>query len=184
MRPAAGELLVASVGLDGNFFEQTVILLLDCDSSGALGVVLNKLADAELAEVLPQWQQMVSPPQRLFAGGPVSPNGAVCVAKVNNDAEDPPGWRRVVDDLGLLHLDTPVEIAEGAYSDLRIFAGYSGWESGQLEGEILRGDWHRAAVREGDIFGSDQSTLWRRVLRRQQGPVSLNSAWVSDPEVN
>lgn len=184
VRPSAGELLVASVALEGNFFERTVVLLLDCDEAGALGVVLNKMAPAELSEVLPQWQELVTPPQELFAGGPVSPNGAVCVAKLTNVAEDPPGWRRVVGDIGLLHLDTPTEIAEGAYSDLRIFAGYAGWESGQLEGEILRGDWHRAHLREGDIFGSDQTSLWRRVLRRQGGLVSLNSAWVDDPEAN
>ncbi|CAI9410900.1 MULTISPECIES: YqgE/AlgH family protein [Aestuariimicrobium] len=183
-RPTAGELLVASAEQSGGFFEQSVVYLLDADESGALGVVLNRLADADLDEVLPSWVPLVSPPQLLFQGGPVSPNGAICVARLNQPAEEPPGWRRVQGDVGLLHLDTPTEIVTGAYSNLRIFAGYAGWESGQLEGELLRGDWYRVPARETDLFGSDQRNLWRRVLRRQGGELGLLSTWVDDPDQN
>ncbi len=170
--------------MGSDYFDETVILLLDADESGALGVILNRTAEADLEEVLPQWTALVSPPQQLFAGGPISPNGAVCVAKVTMAGEEPPGWRRVVGDIGLLHLDTPVEIAHGAYSELRIFAGYAGWEAGQLEGELLRGDWYRVRAQDGDIFGSDQDSLWRRVLRRQGGELAFWSTWLDDPDLN
>ena len=182
--PSAGELLVASASHGEGFFRQTVVFLLDADESGALGVVLNRLAPAELGEVLPQWADLVSPPQLLFAGGPVSPNGAVCVARLANPSEDPPGWKRVHGDLGLLHLDTPVEIAQGAYSDMRIFAGYAGWEAGQLEGELLQGYWHRFPSTEADVFGADQEGLWRRVLRRQGGMTSWYASYAEDPDLN
>ena len=175
---------MATAAHGGGYFKQTVIYLLDADESGALGVVLNRLAPADLDEVLPQWRDLVSPPQVLFAGGPVSPNGAVCVARLLNPHDDPPGWRRVRGDIGLLHLDTPVEIAEGAYSDLRIFAGYAGWEAGQLEGELLQGSWHRFPSTEADVFGSDQNDLWRRVLRRQGGETAWFATWTTDPDLN
>jgi len=182
--PRAGELLVSGTGVSDGVFDQSVVLLLDCDEAGALGVIINRIADAELEDVLPQWSELVCPPQVLFSGGPMSPNGAVCLAKVLNGNEEPPGWRRVDGDIGLLHLDTPVEIAAGAYSDLRIFAGYAGWSPGQLEGEILRGMWHRVPAREDDIFGADPATLWRRVLRRQGGTTSFFSTWPEDAELN
>lgn len=182
--PRAGELLVSGTGVSDGVFDQSVVLLLDCDEAGALGVIINRIADAELEDVLPQWSELVCPPQVLFSGGPMSPNGAVCLAKVLNGNEEPPGWRRVDGDIGLLHLDTPVEIAAGAYSDLRIFAGYAGWSPGQLEGEILRGMWHRVRAREDDIFGADPATLWRRVLRRQGGTTSFFSTWPEDAELN
>ena len=183
-RPSAGELLVSSAAHGGGYFQQTVIYLLDADESGALGVVLNRAASAELADVLPRWVDLVSPPGQLFAGGPVAPNGAICVARLANPQEEPPGWRRVRGDLGLLHLDTPVEIAEGAYSDMRIFAGYAGWAAGQLEGELLQGYWHRFVATDADLFGSDQDDLWRRVFRRQGGETAWFSGWTQDPELN
>lgn len=180
----AGELLLAAASMGDERFAQTAIYLLDCDESGCLGVIVNRLSDTELEEVLPQWASMVCAPQALFAGGPVSPNGAVCVARVVHADEDPPGWRRVHDDLGLLHLDTPVELAEGAYSELRIFAGYAGWAAGQLEAELLRGDWHRTSGRPEDVFGADPATLWRRLMRRVGGEAAMTSTWPDDPELN
>lgn len=182
--PTVGELLVSTSQGSAEFFDQSVVLLLDCDRDGALGVTLNKLAGTALSAVLPDWTELVAPPRVLFSGGPVSPNGAVCVAKVHNPAEDPPGWRRVRDDVGLLHLDTPVELAAGGYTALRIYAGYSGWAPGQLEDELARGLWYRMASREDDIFTADPAGLWRRVLRRHGGAASLLSTWPSDPELN
>ena len=181
--PAAGELLVSTTQTS-DFFDQSVVLLLDCDGDGALGVTLNKLADTPLAAVLPDWVDLVAPPRVLFAGGPVSPHGAVCVAKVADSTEEPPGWRRVTGDTGLLHLDTPVELAAGGYTALRIYAGYSGWSPGQLEDELARGLWYRMDAREDDIFTADPSGLWRRVLRRHGGTPALLSTWPSDPELN
>ena len=182
--PRPGELLLASAGLASDWFSETVIYLLDCDDDGSLGVVLNRFADGALEDVLPQWASLVCQPRKLFAGGPVSPNGAVCLARLTNPREEPPGWRRVIDDVGLLHLDTPVELVEGAYSELRIFAGYAGWKPGQLEGELLRGDWFRTLGRPEDVFGAEPQGLWRRVMRRVGGDAALMSTWLSDPDRN
>ena len=181
--PAAGELLVSTTQTS-DFFDRSVVLLLDCDRDGALGVTLNKLADTPLAAVLPDWVDLVAAPRVLFSGGPVSPHGAVCVAKVADSTEEPPGWRRVTGDVGLLHLDTPVELAVGGYTALRIYAGYSGWSPGQLDDELARGLWYRMDAREDDIFTADPSGLWRRVLRRHGGTPALLSTWPSDPELN
>ncbi|MCI1748464.1 MAG: YqgE/AlgH family protein [Acidipropionibacterium sp.] len=171
--PRAGELLIATSAVTSGIFARSVIYLLDADEQGSLGVILNAPAAMNLGDVLPEWVHLTAPPQALFQGGPVSPNGAVCVARLHHLSEEPPGWRRVAGPVGLLHLDTPVELVEGAYSDLRIFAGYSGWEPGQLEGEIVRGDWVRARAHEEDLFGSEPQTLWSRVLRRQNGSVAM-----------
>ena len=176
--------MVSTSGRGADFFDQSVVLLLDCDQDGALGVTLNKLSTTSLDSVLPQWTQLVAPPRVLFAGGPVSPQGAVCVAKLSNPSEEPPGWRPVMRDVGLLHLDTPVELATGGYTDLRIFAGYSGWAPGQLDDELARGSWFRMDSRDEDIFTAQPAGLWRRVLRRHGGAPALLSTWPADPELN
>lgn len=182
--PSAGDLLVASVLLAEGVFARTVVLVLDCDEDGALGVILNEISPTPLTAVLPDWVQTVSEPRLLFHGGPVSPNGAICLASVAASGEEPPGWRRLFDDVGLLHLDTPLEIVTGAYRDLRIFAGYAGWSPGQLQSELGEGMWHVLAAEYADVFSPEPVELWRRVLRRQASELAFFSTWVEDPEVN
>jgi putative transcriptional regulator len=192
--PVAGDVLVASILLADGVFNRTVVLVLDCDEDGALGVILNEISQVRLDSVLPDWVSLVSRPQLLYHGGPVSPNGAICLASVVSADEEPPGWRRLFHSsqaggpgrltVGLLHLDTPIEIVSGAYRDLRIFAGYSGWAAGQLQAEIAEGMWHVLAADYADIFGTEPLDLWRRVLRRQQSALALFSTWVEDPDLN
>ncbi|GAA0338020.1 MAG: YqgE/AlgH family protein [Micropruina glycogenica] len=179
-----GVLLVASTELSDGIFDQTVVLVLDADESGSLGVVLNREATIDLRSALPAWAPLVSEPRVLFEGGPVSQEGAICLASPRRPEEEPPGWRSLFDAVGLLHLDTPVEIAEGAYRDLRIFAGYAGWAPGQLEHELEQGWWHVVRASYGDVYDPDPDTLWRRVLRRQGGELALLATWTATPEQN
>lgn len=180
----AGALLVASVQLADGIFNQTVVLILDYDADGALGVILNEISQTPLDTVLPDWVKVVSGPPYLFHGGPVSPNGAICLASVANPGEEPPGWRRMFSSIGLLHLDTPIEIVHGAYRDLRIFAGYSGWSPGQLESEIEEGMWHVVPATYADVFATRPLDMWRGVLRRQHDELAFFATWTEDPELN
>ena len=182
--PKPGRLLVASVLLADGVFNSTVVLILDADADGALGVIINEISQTPLDAVLPDWVPAVSKPKLLFHGGPVSPNGAICLASVATAEEEPPGWRRLFDTVGLLHLDTPIEIVAGAYRDLRIFAGYAGWGAGQLQSEIEEGMWHVLPAEYADVFGDHPLDLWRSVLRRQPTPVAFFSTWLEDPELN
>ena len=172
------------MALADGVFDSSVVLVLDADGDGALGVILNEISQTPLDAVLPDWVPAVSEPRLLFHGGPVSPNGAICLASVQATAEEPPGWRRLFADVGLLHLDTPIEIVSGAYADLRIFAGYSGWAAGQLDAEIAEGMWHVVPALHDDVFGRRPLDLWRAVLRRQIGRLALFSTWAEDADLN
>lgn len=182
--PRPGQLLVASVVLGEGIFSRSVVLVLDSDADGALGVIVNEIAQTRLEAVLPDWVDAVTEPRLLFSGGPVSPNGAICLASVARSGEEPPGWRRLFDDIGLLHLDTPIEIVAGAYADLRIFAGYAGWEPGQLQTEIANGMWHVVSSTYADVFGGRPDDLWRQVLRRQRNRLAFFSAYTEEADTN
>ena len=49
--PMAGDVLVASVLLADGVFNQTVVLVLDCDEDGSLGVILNEISQTPLDAV-------------------------------------------------------------------------------------------------------------------------------------
>lgn len=180
----AGNLLVATPALLDPNFAESVVLLLDVDAGGALGVVVNRPSPVPVSEVLGSWGEVVAEPEVLFQGGPVGPEGALAVALLR-DAEDAPvGFREVEGRLGLLDLDTPMELIDGTLVGLRIFAGYAGWGSGQLEAEIEEGSWYVVPGEPRDAFRLDPTGLWRDVLRRQPGEMAWHSTRPVDPDLN
>lgn len=183
----AGQLLVATPRLLDPNFERSVVLLLDHDESGSLGVVLNRPSPVPVGEILQGWQDLVAEPGVLFHGGPVGTDSALAVAAIpvgQDPAEDPVGFRRLFDDTGIVDLDTPTELLSAAISRLRIFAGYAGWGNGQLVSEVEEGSWYVVPLERGDVFGSDSDGLWARVLRRQPGELAWVSTRPVDPTQN
>jgi putative transcriptional regulator len=180
----AGMLLLASPELVDPNFADTVVLLLDADEGGAMGVVLNRPSPVPVVSVLADWGDLVAEPEVLFRGGPVSPEGALAVALVHDSGSVPLGLRPVTDRLALVDLDASATDLDAAVDGMRIFAGYAGWGAGQLEVEIAEGDWYVVPALPPDAFRADQSDLWREVMRRQPGELAWHMNRPVDPELN
>jgi putative transcriptional regulator len=184
---------VATPELGDSTFERSVVLVLDHDEDGALGVVINRPTPVDVSEVLPVWQPFASRPGVLFQGGPVALDSALGLALVpDGQEEEPLGWRRVVGRVGLVDLDVPPEVLAAEVTRLRIFAGYSGWAAGQLEDELAAGAWYVVDAQMGDgraddggdAFSEQPEDLWRAVLRRQGGDLAMVSTYLDDPSLN
>jgi putative transcriptional regulator len=179
-----GRLLVATPTLEDPNFRRTVVLVLDHSDDGALGIVVNRPLDVDVAAVLPAWQPYTTNPGRLFQGGPVQLDSALGLVAVPGDGREPEGVRRIIGSLGLVDLDTPPDALAGDVAGLRIFAGYAGWSSGQLEDEIGEGAWYVVDSEPRDPFTDAPEGLWRAVLRRQRGDLALVSTYPDDPSMN
>ena len=183
--PGTGRLLVATAALVDPNFARSVVLLLDHDGDGSLGVVLNRPSPVPVRSVLPAWGDSAGEPAVLFEGGPVSPDAALAVACVPElGGTEPLGFRRLFGAVGIVDLDTPVEVLAPAVTDLRVFAGYAGWGAGQLEGEIEEGSWVVVDSTVHDVFSATPGGLWSEVLRRQPGELAWLSTRPADPTQN
>lgn len=179
----AGRLLVAAPALADPNFERTVVLLLSHDDDGALGVVVNRPTEVPVDAILPAWQPVVSEPDVVFRGGPVSLDSAIGLVILADD-DEPLGVRRVSGRLGVVDLDAPPEVVSPAVAGMRVFAGYAGWSPDQLETEIDDGAWYVVDAVATDAFSSAAEHLWRTVLRRQAGPLSWLATYPADPTMN
>jgi putative transcriptional regulator len=184
MTGLVGRLLVATPVLEDPNFKRAVVLLLDHNIEGALGIVVNRPLEVDVSAVLPVWQPYATAPGRLFQGGPVALDSALGVVAVPGDDEEPVGVKRIIGSLGLVDLDIPPQIIAGGVAGLRIFAGYAGWGAGQLEGEIAEGAWYVVDAEARDAFTDAPEQLWRQVLRRQRGDLALVSTFPDDPSLN
>lgn len=184
VNPRAGMLLVATPTLMDPNFVASVVLLLESDADGALGVILNRPSTLPVAGVLSQWADLAADPDVLFRGGPVAKDGALGLGTLVDPAEEPLGFRRVAANLGIVDLDTPVDLMSGALRGVRIFVGYAGWDADQLLGEIAEGSWYLLPGDPQDAFRSDVADLHRDVLRRQPGEMAWRATRPLHPEQN
>jgi putative transcriptional regulator len=184
LEPAAGRLLVATPALGDPQFSRSVVYLLEHDGGGTVGVILNRPSRTPVGQVLPDWHEAVSAvsgPAVVFGGGPVQPDGALCLAQLEGDG---PGVRRVVDGIGTVDLDGDLTTIVGLSSRLRVFAGHAGWSPGQLDAELGEGAWWVVGGNSDDLFSDEPQAMWACVLRRQPPPLNLVSTYPPDPLLN
>lgn len=158
-----GSLLLDGGNLVGSFFHRTVVLICSHDAEGAFGLILNRPTDTKAGEAvvanIPDWIKG----QNLFIGGPVQPQ---VLSYLHSDSFVPDA--NVMANVALGHsLDELLELSE-AYSPtrkLKLFAGYAGWDAGQLEREMARKDWlvHPASMEL--IFSDDPKDLWKCIIQ-------------------
>jgi putative transcriptional regulator len=178
-----GRLLVATPALADPNFDRAVVLLLDHDEEGSLGVVLNRPTPVGVGDILESWADLTGEPDVVFQGGPVSLDSALGVAVIPGE-EGPLGWRRVYGAIGLVDLEAPPELLAAALGSLRIFAGYAGWGPGQLETELTEGAWYVVESEPGDVSSPRPAQLWRAVLRRQRSELAMIATYPDDPSLN
>jgi len=178
-----GRLLVATPSLGDPNFARTVVLILEHGDEGAIGVVLNRPTGTDVSDPLPGWQRLAAEPPVVFAGGPVSPDAAICLARSWPD-EFTDAYEPLLGALGTIDLSVDPDDVSAAVQALRIFAGYAGWAGGQLEAEIAEGAWFVVDARAEDVLSAEPLDLWADVLRRQRGDLKFYANFPSDPASN
>jgi putative transcriptional regulator len=181
LEPAAGRLLVATPLLGDPNFSRTVVYLLEHDGGGTVGVILNRPSHTPVGQVLPDWHDAVSGPAVVFGGGPVQPDGALCLGELDAATG---GNREVVDGVSTVDLDGDVAVIAPQARRLRVFAGHAGWSPGQLDAELAEGAWWVFAGSPADLFSEQPRGMWGQVLRREPAPFNLLSTFPADAALN
>ncbi len=179
----AGRLLVATAAIGDPNFERTVILLIDHDADGALGLVLNRPSDLSARDVLPGWSDLAVSPGVVFAGGPVESEGIIGLGRRSERDPDGP-FQRTVGSVGVVDLSVEPIDAVGRVEGIRFFAGYASWGPGQLESELVQSAWWIVDADPSDPLTDSPDDLWAAVLRRQPEPLRRWSYYPVDPNWN
>jgi putative transcriptional regulator len=169
-----GKLLVASPGLT-DFFRRTVVLVLEHNEDGAVGLVLNRPSETPVDDAVPDLPVLVGPEEVVHVGGPVGPESVILLGRFDYPDE---AASIVLDDVGVVDpaLDNP------ALSAVRVYAGHAGWGPGQLDGELEADAWIVEPAEPEDPF--DEGDLWSDVLDRKGGGYTLLARMPEDPSLN
>jgi len=167
-----GKLLVATEVVRGRAFAESVILLLNYDETGAVGLVLNRPTEALPAQALPELAGLDRYEGTLYWGGPVEL--FTLRALLHSDAP-PDNAVPIFDRVHLALLDDNLLDGASSNANLRFFVGYAGWAPGQLEQELAFGSWHIVAATEALVFADDPGGIWRRLLPPPVRRVSVDT---------
>ncbi len=183
MAGTKGRLLVALPALGDANFDRTIVLVLQHDEQGALGVILNRPSGLDLVGNLTAWEGRAAPPVEVFWGGPVARGVAIGLGR---SAPDGPadGWVPLFADLGTVELNRRPEELATDVRHVRVFVGYAGWGSGQLEDELKMGAWLVVDGEPDDAVTPHPLELWAAVLRRQGGTTAWLARFPDDPRLN
>jgi len=182
LEPAAGRFLVARRGLYGPYFTRTVIYLIQHNSEGSVGVIVNRPLGKNVADVLPDMHAIELGSYPVYNGGPVNPRIMVMLFRGNYSTELA---LHVSDDVyasSNLAMLTQMMTTRKPGSELRMFAGQANWVPDQLAREIAQGYWY---VTEGDpdaLFSNDADYLWNKLINRldPQGIIVLQHSGPAD----
>ncbi|MGU3291218.1 YqgE/AlgH family protein [Williamsia sp. M5A3_1d] len=174
-RIRAGSLLIAATTLTEPTFRRAVIYIVEHNDAGSLGVVVNRMSQTAVHNLLPRWTDMTAAPPAVFIGGPVKQDSALCLGVVRRgvDVDTVAGVRPVDGRVVLVDLDADPEYLAGALEGIRVFAGYSGWGIGQLDDELRHDSWLVASALPGDLLAPANADVFADVLRRQPWPLPL-----------
>ena len=163
--------LIATERMKDNRFKKTVIVMLESDENGAWGLVINKrLGTMPIALLIDPSLNTTKEREKLykidipiFWGGPVDVKKIFILhsTEYKSDTTKNYGNISISQDYNILF-----DIAEnkGPKNSLVIF-GYSGWGSGQLEGEMERDHWILSDIDLNIIFDEESNTKWDKAYK-------------------
>jgi putative transcriptional regulator len=176
-----GRLLIASPALVDPNFARTVVLITEHGPEGAMGVVLNRPSEIDVGDVAPELAAVVVEGEPVFIGGPVQPQALVVLAEFSDSRAA--AWI-IAEDVGFVAAETEYGELPDVVRRGRVYAGYSGWEADQLEGEIAEEAWIVEPPMPAELFPDDPLALWQDVLARKGGQFALIAKMPEDPSLN
>src|SRR5206468_533150 len=178
-RSLAGSLLVAHPNMLDPNFRRTVLFISEHDpSEGALGVIINRPLDRQVADLVTDTPPTGLADVPVFLGGPVGKNQLMFAAFE---------WKKG-DGVKLSHNVSMAQpsAAPGEKDLVTIcaFVGYAGWGAGQLESEVQQNAWLLQKANPSLLKLNRLPNLWFDIMRSLGPWYKMLAAAPDDPSLN
>ncbi len=163
--------LIATEKMTDDRFSETVIVMLDSDENGAWGLTINKrlgtmpialLIDPSLS-TSEEREELFKINIPIFWGGPVDPKEIFILHSNEYKSETTKKYDKISisQDYKILF---DIAKNKGPKKSL-VILGYSGWGSGQLEGEMERDHWILSDIDLDITFDIESKKKWDKALK-------------------
>lgn len=160
--------------MDDPRFIKVVLLITEYNEKGAMGFVLNKPFLEPLSLEERTLNQLVEfrhcAPFKLHEGGPVDQEHLFFIHRRPDLIEEgEPVTAAVYSSGNFKQALTHINRDPGSNKDLKLFIGYCGWDTGELEIEIKEGFWQMIPG-SANLFFSSTEGLWEALYTGNTQP--------------
>lgn len=154
-------LLVASHELQGPY-RHTAVLVVPLRGQH-VGFILNRATGMTMGTLFPEHAPSAKVADPVFLGGPESTNAIFAMV-----ARDPGnGAVHLFGDVFVTAHEQAVDrIIEQTPNEARYYAGFVGWQPGELADELRKGWWYAASPDKDAVFSERPDGLWEALVER------------------
>ncbi|MDO4756102.1 MAG: YqgE/AlgH family protein [Parabacteroides sp.] len=184
LQPRQGSLLISVPYLRDFHFTQTVILLIEHNDEGSMGIVLNKNFSflQTMNELFPSLKAL--PPIPLYKGGPVERNTLFYLHTLSYIKDAFPIGNGLYLNGDFNQMQEYILSGAPLQGVVRFFMGCSGWKGGQLEQEIEANTWIVNNESKLDLLSTYLRDFWREALEDLGGKYAVWSKYPKYPILN
>ena len=175
--PAQGSILISEPFLQDAYFQRSVVLLVEHNTQGSMGFVLNKKTDLIVNTFFPELEEYPEIP--IYLGGPVSANRLFFIVPDSVKIKD-----RLYFDGDFEALKRYIQNGHSIEGKVKFFLGYSGWTEGQLGNEINKNSWVVSHAAKENVLLADGESFWKNSLEQLGSNYEAWTKYPKDPYLN
>ncbi len=183
LSPEKGKILISEPFLQDAYFQRSVVLLVEHNTNGSMGFVLNKRTGLWVNDFFDGLEKV--PRMPIYLGGPVSPDHLYFVHSLGNIIPDSV---QIGDNLyfdgDFESLNYYMRSGQSVDGKVKFFLGYSGWTESQLDGEISQDSWLVGKSSDHNIMVGDGESFWKRSVELIGGSYMTWINYPKDPILN
>ena len=182
--PRQGSLLIAAPFLRDYQFSRTVILMVEHNEEGSMGIILNKNFSnlMTLNEVVPELASL--PPIPLYKGGPVGRDTLFYLHTLSYLKDALPIGNGLYLNGDFNQMQQYILSGAPTQGVARFFMGYAGWQKGQLKQEMKQNTWIVNNGSQVDLLNMYLRDLWQEALCDMGGKYMIWSRYPKYPFMN
>ena len=182
LNPAIGDVLIAEPFMDDFYFRRSVILLVDHNEEGSLGVIFNKRLTIPFNEIVQGFPEFKAD---VYLGGPVETDRIFFIHTIGEMIPDSHLISNGLYWSGNINaLKAMIKMDFIKPHEVRFFVGYAGWDGGQLRNELKANTWLVGRFTAKELLNTMPGKMWSGLVNKMGKRYMLWDKFPVNPSEN
>ena len=179
---ATGNVLISEPFMNDFHFRRSVILIIDHNEEGSLGVIFNKRLTIPFNEIVQGFPEFKAD---VYLGGPVETDRIFFIHTIG---EMIPDSYKISDGLywsgNVNALKAMIKMDLIKPHEVRFYVGYAGWEGGQLRNELKANTWLVGKFSSKQLLTTIPGKMWKNFVKQRGKRYMLWDKFPVNPSEN